>query len=325
MNPNNTDRKPLMHRTSLIDRLEVAGRLEAADPLSSVATGDDAEALRSRVLAAARADAPAVSPPLRSRRIVPAMAVASTLAVAAVGAVALAPSDNHATIVRAGLPGPVSAFAAEIRNAPMLHVRSVDSGTVDFSGRFVAAEDPERTEAWYATDGSASRTSYLDQDGGVLAESVIRGSERWVFNTRQGLLQHDERARRDDNKRSLLLTLREGVDGSGLRLVGRTEVRGQDVYEVAYDQHAGDAYPDDHRAFIAVAGGALLRIDALRLPLPADPSPTTPRIERTEILAYGTGPVDASLLDPSPQFRDKLNDTPAQGTGPAAPALPVAP
>jgi hypothetical protein len=268
-------------------------RLEAADPLRGVDTTADADALRPRVLAGA---------PARRRRVGPALA----LAVAGLVAVALLPTRGGDS---GRLPGPVAAFAAELRDAPLLHVRSVSVGTVNASGRLTPDPNPERTDGWYATDGSASRVSYLDGRDRVLAEAVRSGDEVRIFSTAQGgLIQRYEDPLAGETG-AWLLALRRG----DLEVAGQAEVRGRAAYEVRYDRYADDAHAYDHRAFVAVEGGTLLRIEALRLPADGPP-----RYDRTEVLTFEARSADPELLKPSERFRGFQDDPPAR----PRPAMP---
>ena len=283
-------------------------RLEAADPLAGVDTADAAAALRHRVVTT-HAAAP-VHRTWTRRRLAPAGAVAALTAVA-LAVVGLGPADREGVGARAGLPAPITAFAETLRQAEVLHVRAVATGTVDATGRFTPAERAEHTEGWYATDGSASRTRYTDASGELQAEGLRRDGEVYVFNRRQGLLQRYREERTAGSRGAWLLRLRKGVAAPGVRVAGRATVRGIPAYELAYDAIAGDATPEDHRAFIAIDGGALLRVDTLILPQPRDPAPDSPRLERLEVDDFDALRTDAGVFEPSAPFADMLDDTPA--------------
>ena len=283
-------------------------RLQAADPLNDIETASDVAHLRSRVLGAAASAAPQSRPRTKLRRNA---AVAAGVATAASAALALAPSDKNGPASRLGLPNPVAALAAQLDQG-LLHVSYTETGTVDATGHFTPAVDPERADGWYTTDGTSSRTSYFDVKGDPVAEAVRRHGTVYVFNPSQGLVQRYPTTAEDGGPGRWLLELRKGLKSTSTHLIGRTKVRGIAAYELAYDSAPGDAYANDHRAYVAIDGGKLLRVDALNLPLPKNADAHYPGYERIEVSDFAAGPLDAHRVDPSPQFRDHLEDEPAQ-------------
>jgi hypothetical protein len=273
-------------------RSEDAERLfAAADPAGDLDLRASLESVWGRI------DPPQRAPVQRRNRSIRAVLVAGVAAVIA-AAMALLPATDRRDGAPA-IPAPVQAFADELSGDGVLHVVTERAGAVDQLGRLTPLP-PQRTEGWYALDGSAWRTRLSGARRGYF-EEVYDGQAIRVFNSGCGLVNTfpPPPAAAFGSTQPLqvgiqLLDFHRELSAGDARVLGRATVRGVPAFEIRYDLVPGDP---GRLLYVSADRSRLLRVEELSPPIRY----------RSEVPTYEVLPPSgrsAQLLLPSPQFRE---------------------